>query len=376
VILVQQYLARWNDLSPEDRTWKTTRAAILAIYVLFYIFWLLTEGIIIDRISVTISVTILMMIACIGRPWRRWVRLGGDLALYALMWFVYERTRGWGDRAGFPLRVQMPIEIDRALFFGTDPNVWMQEQLLDTQRVKWHDVFGSMLYYSHFMVPPMVIAGLWFSGRQRWIRFMRRFATLLFTACIGFVLLPTAPPWMAAGGGRTPDGRLLEDLPALFRGTGRGWRHIGLGGFVNRWDLVRNEDWSNQVAAMPSLHAGFAFLITLYFWKKIPIWYLRWALLVVYPVGMIASLVYFAEHYVIDALVSWAIIGLAFWFWNSVEKRYPIHEEHDRRPFWFERWITRPEPATETPEAADDVEAIGTFDDPTSGRSNTPAGTP
>ena len=40
-------------------------------------------------------------------------------------------------------------------------------------------------------------AVLWFRNRDQWVRYMRRFATLLFVSCITFILLPTAPPWMA-----------------------------------------------------------------------------------------------------------------------------------------------------------------------------------
>jgi hypothetical protein len=36
---------------------------------------------------------------------------------------------------------------------------------------------------------------------------------------------------------------------------------------------------------------------------------------------MVASLVYFAEHWVIDGLVGWGLVGASFLFWNRVERR-------------------------------------------------------
>ena len=36
---------------------------------------------------------------------------------------------------------------------------------------------------------------------------------------------------------------------------------------------------------------------------------------------MLTSLVYLGEHWVIDGLVGWAIVGGSFWFWNRMERR-------------------------------------------------------
>jgi membrane-associated phospholipid phosphatase len=40
-----------------------------------------------------------------------------------------------------------------------------------------------------------------------------------------------------------------------------------------------------------------------------------------FPVMMLTSLVYLAEHWVIDGLIGWAIVGGSFWFWNWQEAR-------------------------------------------------------
>jgi membrane-associated phospholipid phosphatase len=63
----------------------------------------------------------------------------------------------------------------------------------------------------------------------------------------------------------------------------------------------------NKAAAMPSLHAGIAFLVVFYaIWRlRSP---LRW-LLLLYPVAMSTALVYFAEHYVIDAIAGALVAG-------------------------------------------------------------------
>ena len=129
-----------------------------------------------------------------------------------------------------------------------------------------------------------------------------------------FVLMPTVPPWMAA------DRRHFDFkiLPPLTRHTAVGFRDLGLKGFVNQWQSAL--DWGNPVAAMPSLHAAFALFVPAFFLPRIPWLWLK-AVVLVFPVMMLTSLVYFGEHYVIDGLVGWLIVGLSFLFWGWHEKR-------------------------------------------------------
>ena len=88
------------------------------------------------------------------------------------------------------------------------------------------------------------------------------------------------------------EGYIHEAIPRL---TGRGWRDLGLG----RFDLVL-QGVGNPVAAMPSLHAGITFLVAMYgIWRlRTPLRYL----LVLYPIAMSLTLVYYGEHYVVDVL--------------------------------------------------------------------------
>ncbi len=299
-------------------TWGRVRVLLIAAYVVGYVWWFFRFGIIIDRISVLLSVALFLVVASVGRPPAQWLRMFGDLALFVAMWLAYDESRGIADRLGFPVQVESVRNIDRVLFLGTDPVVWLQDRFLrEPGNVQWYDVAGSMVYYSHFIVPPVTIAVLWFVNRHQWVRYMRRFATLLFVACAMFIVLPTAPPWMAAGG-RNRLGLELDALPPLRRPTGAGWRYIGLDGFVKAWDHGR--DWANQVAAMPSLHSAFALFVVVFFWPRIPDRRIRYALLL-YPLTMAVALMYFAEHYFVDALAGWAIVGAVFWMWNRIERR-------------------------------------------------------
>ena len=298
--------------------WTQLRLVLVAAYAVGYVWWFFQYGIIIDRISVLLSVAFFLVIASLGRPPRFWLMMFGDLGLFVAMWLAYDESRGIADRAGFPVQVESVRDIDRVLFLGNDGVVWLQETFYEgAGSVRWYDVLGSMVYYSHFIVPPVVIAVLWFVSRQQWVRYMRRFATLLFASCLMFILVPTAPPWMAAGG-RNNLGLELDALAPLNRPTGNGWRHIGLDGFVKAWDHGR--DWANQVAAMPSLHSAFALFVVVFFFPWVRSWWLR-GLMLLYPLAMAVALMYFGEHYFADALAGWVLVGLSFLLWNRAERR-------------------------------------------------------
>ncbi|MFK8023179.1 MAG: phosphatase PAP2 family protein [Ilumatobacter sp.] len=299
-------------------SWAYIRQSLLVAYVIGYVSWFFLYGIIIDRISVLLSFALFLAVASVGRPPHEWVRTGRDLLVFIAMWIAYDESRGIADSLGMPIQVESVRDIDRFLFFGNDGVVWLQERFLaPLGTVRWYDVVGSCIYYSHFIVPPITFAVLWLVNRHEWVRYMRRFATVMFIACAMFIALPTAPPWMAANGSART-GIEGGALPELRRPTGNGWRTIGLEGFVEAWDVGR--DWANEVAAMPSLHSAYALFVVAFFWPKIS---RRWVriCLSAYPVTMAVTLMYFGEHYFVDALAGWAIVGLSFFVWNRIERR-------------------------------------------------------
>src|SRR5215203_875873 len=96
---------RLRELVPNDPFFPV-RVVAMSVYGLAYVWWFRERGLIIDRISVAMSVGIFLICAFIGKPWRRWMQLGIDAVLYAGMWFLYEMTRGGADKLGFPYQVE------------------------------------------------------------------------------------------------------------------------------------------------------------------------------------------------------------------------------------------------------------------------------
>jgi membrane-associated phospholipid phosphatase len=300
---------------------RPVRLTLMLTYLVGYLWWLKVKGLTVDRVSVAIAVGIFLTCAFVGRSWRTWGVLLLDCVAYCTMWLAYEKTRGAADdgvsffglfRLKFPLQVEATRNIDRALFFGHDPNVVLQQHFWE-RTVRWWDVIASSTYMTHFVFPMIVMAALWATSHRQWARFMKRFATLLGVACLMFVVLPTAPPWMLG------DPKFHYNiLPALHRNAGRGFYHIGFESFRNGYKLALSN--GNGVAAMPSLHASFALIVPAFFLPWITPRWLK-AVVLVFPVIMLASLVYLGEHWVIDGFVGWAITGATFWFWNRWERR-------------------------------------------------------
>ena len=289
------------------------RRTALTIFCVYAIVWTRDHGILWDRLGIARAVAVFLVCAFVGRPARQWGILAIDLLLYCAMWYAYETTRGAADGKifgiRFPLQLQSVRNIDRFLFFGNDPNVVLQTHFWKAS-VHWYDKVASLTYFTHFIFVPIVMGALWATTHRQWARFMKRFATVLGVACVMFIVLPTVPPWMAANN--------YHLTPPLSRSAGRGFTAMGLHAAAVSWKNAL--DWGNAVAAMPSLHASFALIVPAFFlpWIK-PRW-LK-AIVLLFPVLMLTSLVYLAEHWVIDGLVGWAIVGGSFLFWNRFEDR-------------------------------------------------------
>jgi membrane-associated phospholipid phosphatase len=299
---------------------RPVRIALMFTYLGWYLVWLRWRGLTVDRVSVAMLVAAFLACAFVGRSWRTWGVLLLDCVAYCVMWVSYEATRGVADdginfglfRLKFPLQVETMRNIDRFLFLGHDPN-WVLQRHFWGSHIRWYDVVACTTYMTHFVFPMIVMAALWATSHRQWARFMKRFASLLLIACLMFVVLPTAPPWML-GSPKFP----YRILPELHRNAGRGFYHLGFNSWTTGYKLALSN--GNGVAAMPSLHASFALIVPAFFlpWLR-PKW-LK-AVVLVFPVIMLTSLVYLGEHWVIDGVVGWAITGGCFWFWNRIERR-------------------------------------------------------
>ncbi len=238
----------------------------------------------------------------IERPWRDQLQFGKDWIAIVLLLEAYNFSRGFADEGATPHVMEM-VAADRGMFGwltgGMVPTVWLQQHLFDPDHIHWWDVIVSWVYFSHFVATPVTAAVLWLRNRALWASFTRRWFTLSALGLATYFLYPAAPPWWAAKYG------LIEPVT---RASSRAWSAIGLHGAGNV--LNAGQVAANPVAAMPSLHTAFALFVVVFFLPNVRRRW--WPLLLVYPLAMTFTLVYTAEHYVVDVLVGWVYVGFAF----------------------------------------------------------------
>ena len=111
------------------------------------------------------------------------------------------------DTLGMPTWWHPQIDVDKFLFVGHEPTVWLQEHL-KYAHLHWYDVLVALCYFSFFFLPYVTAAVLWLRGRADFYRWSLRFVALSFLGFAFFALIPAAPPWAAArctrGRGRRP----------------------------------------------------------------------------------------------------------------------------------------------------------------------------
>ena len=274
------------------------RRALIAVYGLVF-FWSAKQfGLPVDRIAVVLWLLGALVCGNFGKPMREQRAMVRYWAILVALLFAYEYSLGIADQLGTRVHMTAIRDIDRFLFFGNDPNVWVQNHFNISRKVSWYELPLAVVYMTHFVFPVAIAVVLWLSNRRQWDRYMRRFALLLGAGVATYILFPVAPPWMAARDGYIGD---------IARITARGWRSMGLSTVSKVFD--RGKEITNPVAALPSLHAAFSLLVVVFFfkWMSTP-----WRIIsLILPVSMAFALVYFGEHYVTDILAGWLYVGAA-----------------------------------------------------------------
>ena len=325
------------------RTLTIVRRVAVTVWALALLYWFHRVGITFDRNTLLIYVCAGLLAASIGRRGvltvvRDWLPFGAVLV-------VYDLTRGAAELLGRPTEWWFQLEFDRQLF-GADPAVWLQARLKEPFP-PWWETLVSLVYVSYFLAPPAVAGLLWLRDRVAWRRFAAQFVAISLIGLAGFIAFPAAPPWAAsqctaqdvAGGPADPPcinakvgtlttGGLLEPMtthqggaaPYVERIATRGWNKLGIPQAKALID--EGQAGSNQVAAVPSLHAAISFLLCTFFWPRVR---RRWRpLLGLYAVAMGFALVYSAEHYVFDILLGWlvtAVVVAGFGRWERTRNR-------------------------------------------------------
>jgi membrane-associated phospholipid phosphatase len=214
--------------------------------------------------------------------------------------FVYDRLRGIADGLLFPAREVPQIKVEEAIFGRPIPTVWLQAHLWHgAGDLHWWDYLTWCVYVTHFFATLIVAAILWRWAHDRFFRFATMVCVFSLAGFATYVLYPAVPPWLAARHG---------SIGSANRTIAVVWPQVPIAHFGSLFE--KGQTYANNVAAMPSLHAGFSLLIVLYVWRLVP----RWSrpLLALYPPAMAFSLVYTGEHYAVDCIAGWAYAVATF----------------------------------------------------------------
>jgi hypothetical protein len=274
-----------------------------------------------------------------------------DFLPLALVLIAYDYLRGLSDSMGMPTWWHPQVDVDRWLFFGHEPTVWLQEHILYPD-VQWWEGLVALCYVSFFFLPYVTAAALWLRSRRDFYRWSLRFVALSFIGFACFALMPAAPPWAAArctaeqvaghpynpqcmglNPASAPDGGLLGAMHQTHAGAplyvdrivGRGFSELHLS-FAG--DLITlGQRGVDLVAAVPSLHAGGILLFSIFMWRRVNRWWRP--VLVAYPILMAFTLVYTAEHFFADILAGWLAAVLVSVAAAWVERRIGARRRPD-----------------------------------------------
>ena len=258
------------------------------------------------------------------------------------LFLAYELMRGFADNLGGAVHETDVLGLERALFGGFLPTQVLQAALHPPTGLDPWAIAGTIFYLLHFPLPIGVAFLLWLRRRRAYYDYVAALILLSMAGFATYLFLPVAPPWLAAHDGliNGPDGR-----PAITYLKAQGFDDLArFFGFKGRFlfSYAIYEINPNVVAAFPSLHAGYPFLAFLFARRQFgrPGW-----LMLLYATGVWLSIVYLADHYVVDV-----IGGIAY---ASVAYVGVVHA-----PGWFRRIVDRAaDPAIEA--AVEAVERTG-----------------
>jgi hypothetical protein len=229
--------------------------------------------------------------------WRGWgVMLLEWLPFFALL-ATYDYLRGAVSVAPTQAHVLPQVHADKALFGGSVPSVWLQQHLWTPGHFHWYDYAAWAVYMTHFFAVWVVAAVVWRVAHEHFRRYAVLIVKLTLGAFLTYWLYPAQPPWLAGDGVR---------LPVVDRIVPEVWGHLGVRTVQSAYE---NGSFVNTVAAMPSLHAAYPFMLMLFFW---PAGRLVRIVLGSYTLAMAFTLVYGGEHFVIDILAGWAMALAVF----------------------------------------------------------------
>lgn len=232
-----------------------------------------------------------------ARAVRRGWRGLRELGFIGLLYLAYAASRVFADDTLAPARERALriVDIESSL-------------LLDVERdvVAWfagHDVTGLLAAYyyatAHYVVTVVVLGWLYRRRTALYPRARQVLVASTLVALVAYLLMPTAPPRLVG----------FPDLMAL---------HADTGWWGEAASAPQGMGWlTNQLAAFPSMHAGWALWVALAVGAATTSRTLRtgaWVHALLTAVVVVGT----GNHWLLDVLAGW---GIVFLTWRTLGER-------------------------------------------------------
>jgi diacylglycerol O-acyltransferase len=233
----------------------------------------------------------------------------------AWMCWLYDDINNFSPlRVGFAYRNgQRFLDFERWLHL--DPEASLDHWLARHSVLSW--IAGNYYDNFHFIVTLGLIGFVWWKFPDRYRPLRNGLILTNLIAMAVFWLVPTAPP-------RLLDPNVYVDVVAQSHAFGS-------------WHTGALANAANELAAMPSLHIGWAMWSSFVVWRIAAGWRWRW-LVWVYPALTAVVVMATGNHYLVDVLAGAVVFALSQiiadrWdgWWTSREARRALEVE-ERAP--------------------------------------------
>jgi len=280
-------------------------AAILIILVITALFLFLFLS---QRVFFVPKILILCLSLLVAAAVGRLTDFLRDWFLFIGFIYLFDSLRGsifiLTCQLDLPVYTLYVIKAEKFLF-GAIPSVVLQDWFLhssDPSGFTWFEKLITVAHGSHFVAFLIVGLFIWLYKASHFRFYKASFYLLIFFGLLGYLAVPTVPPWMASN--------IFSLLPRLVR-----FNAVIFNMVIP--DITSGFD-TNPIAAMPSLHAAFPILLGIILWRI-----LRWKAFpfYLYVFLMLFAIVYTGDHYVVDIIAGGILAVLCYGAAFRITKR-------------------------------------------------------
>lgn len=280
---------------------KNETIIVLTGSIAFLLFQWLVVGLIAGHIIMVVLFNLLFFVHPLTR------KLAMTLLPFVFFEISYDWMRLYPNYMANPIDIKSIYETEKALFgIAANGTTLIPCEYFNLHHSAVADLLAGLFYLCWVPGPIALAIWLFFKGERGYaLRFTWAFLFVNLIGFAGYYLHPTAPPWYAINYGFEPDFTMGGNVAGL----GRFDELVGIPVFSTIY--VNN---SNIYAALPSLHAAYMMVATIYaIISRQPKWLIATCCII--TAGIWWTAVYSCHHYIIDVLagILTALAGIALY---------------------------------------------------------------